>query len=114
MSASRIPRPNAPSALAAAMVVTLAAGGTLAGDQPDSSKLANLVRHDCGSCHGLSLKGGLGKPLTADRLRQWDGDQLTQIILDGIPGTPMPPWRPLLTETEARWIAEALKSGNLQ
>jgi cytochrome c55X len=96
------------------MVVALAAGSALAGEAPDSNKLANLVRHDCGSCHGLTLKGGLGKPLTAERLLQWDGDQLTRIILDGIPGTPMPPWRPLLTEAEARWIAQALKSGNLE
>ena len=96
------------------MVVALAARSALAGEVPDSDKLANLVRHDCGSCHGLTLKGGLGKPLTAERLLQWDGDQLTRIILDGIPGTPMPPWRPLLTEAEARWIAQALKSGNLE
>jgi cytochrome c55X len=96
------------------MVVALAGGSALAGEAPDSDKLANLVRHDCGSCHGLTLKGGLGKPLTAERLLQWDGDQLTRIILDGIPGTPMPPWWPLLTEAEARWIAQALKSGNLE
>ena len=98
--------------LLAAMICT--GGSAVAGDDADSARLANLVRHDCGSCHGLSLTGGLGKPLTADRLRKWDGDQLIQIILDGIPGTPMPPWRPLLTEGEARWIAEALKSGSLQ
>ena len=114
MRLSRTHRPNAPSASAAAIVVTLAAGSAFAGDQADPGKLANLVRHDCGSCHGLTLKGGLGKPLTAERLLQRDRDQLAQIILDGIPGTPMPPWRPLLTEAEARWIAEALKSGSLR
>ena len=38
----------------------------------DTAKLGNLVRQDCGSCHGLTLKGGLGKPLTADHLKQWD------------------------------------------
>jgi cytochrome c55X len=107
-------RKRGTSALAIAIALTLAGGSAFAGDDPDAGKLTNLVRHDCGSCHGLSLKGGLGKPLTADRLLQWDGDQLTQIILDGIPGTPMAPWRPLLSEAEARWIAEALKSGNLQ
>jgi cytochrome c55X len=81
---------------------------------PDPQKLGTLVRQDCGSCHGLTLKGGLGKPLTADRLAQWDRDQLAYIILDGVPGTPMPPWRPLLSETEARWIADMLKQGKLQ
>jgi len=93
--------------------MTLVGGGAAAADNADPAKLANLVRQDCGSCHGLALTGGLGKPLTAEALLQWDAGQLAQIILDGIPGTPMPPWRPLLTEGEARWIAEALKSGRL-
>jgi len=84
-----------------------------AGDAVDAAKLADLVRQDCGSCHGLTLKGGLGKPLTPDRLTPWDRDQLTHIILDGVPDTPMPPWRPLLSESEARWIADALKAGSL-
>jgi cytochrome c55X len=26
-----------------------------------------------------------------------------------VPGTAMPPWRPLLTEAEALWIADYLK-----
>jgi cytochrome c55X len=94
--------------------MALAGGIAFAGDGADSVKLSNLVQHDCGSCHGLTLRGGLGKPLTPEQLMRWDGDQLTQIILDGVPGTPMPPWRGLLTEAEARWIAEALKSGRLQ
>lgn len=89
-------------------------GSAIPGDIPDPVKLANLVRQDCGSCHGLTLKGGLGKPLTASELARWDRDQLTYIILDGVPGTPMPPWRTLLTEPEARWIADNLKSGELQ
>lgn len=91
----------------------MAASPVMAADAPDQSKLADLVRQDCGSCHGLTLRGGLGKPLTADRLAQWDREQLVYIILDGVPGTPMPPWRPLLTEAEARWIVDRLKSGSL-
>jgi cytochrome c55X len=81
----------------------------MADPAPDPAKLSNLVRQDCGSCHGLTLKGGLGKPLTAQHLRQWDRDQLVHIILNGVPGTPMPGWRPLLTETEAGWIADFLQ-----
>ena len=72
----------------------LRSGGRVAPEA--AARLGNLVRQDCGSCHGLTLKGGLGKPLTADSLAQWDREQLTAIILDGVPGTPMPPWRPLL------------------
>jgi cytochrome c55X len=97
-----------------AIALMIAAGAAMAGEVPDPVKLANLVRQDCGSCHGLTLKGGLGKPLTVDELAQWDRDQLTHIILDGVPGTPMPPWRALLTESEARWIADGLKLGSLR
>jgi cytochrome c55X len=88
--------------------------GTAAESVPDPVKLSNLVRQDCGSCHGLTLRGGLGKPLTADRLAQWDREQLAHIILDGVPGTPMPGWRPLMTEAEANWIANVLKLGTLR
>ena len=92
----------------------MAAGSAHGGDAAvDPAKLRNLVVQDCGSCHGLTLRGGLGNPLTADRLAQWDRDQLASIILDGVPGTPMPPWRPLLSEAEARWIADTLKEGKL-
>ena len=100
--------PNTAFALIATIVP--ASAGEAA---PDPVKLANLVRQDCGSCHGLTLKGGLGKPLTAEQLQPWDRDQLVHIILDGIPSTPMPPWRPLLSEPDARWIADRLKQGNL-
>jgi cytochrome c55X len=80
----------------------------------DTLKLTSLVRQECGSCHGLTLNGGLGKPLTAERLKQWDREQVIHIILDGVPGTPMPSWRPLLSEGEAGWIADALQKGALR
>jgi len=102
-----------PGALAAGLLVFSPL--TFAGEQaPDPEKLATLLRHDCGSCHGLTLNGGLGKPLTPERLAQWDRDQLVHIILDGVPGTPMPAWRPLLSEPEVRWIADTLKTGQLR
>lgn len=71
--------------------------------------LEHMVLQDCGSCHGLTRKGGLGRPLTVEALAQADREGLALIILDGIPGTAMPPWRPLLSEAEALWIADYLK-----
>lgn len=71
--------------------------------------LEHMVLQDCGSCHGLTLKGGLGRPLTAEALANAEPEGLALIILDGIPGTAMPPWRPLMTEDEALWIANYLK-----
>ncbi|RTL71420.1 MAG: cytochrome c [Hyphomicrobiales bacterium] len=80
-------------------------------DQVRKTELENLVRQDCGSCHGMTMKGGLGRSLLPERLREADRDGLAAIILDGIPGTPMPPWRGLLTEAEAAWIAGRLQEG---
>ncbi len=95
------------------LALAVAAAPASAAEIADARKLSNLVRQDCGSCHGLTLRGGLGKPLTSEHLRGWDREQLVSIILDGVPGTPMPPWRALLSEGDARWIAERLQQGNL-
>jgi len=68
-----------------------------------------LVRDDCGACHGLTLKGGLGSPLLPQSLAEKPDDVLVETILDGRPGTPMPPWRGMLGEDDARWIVRYLK-----
>ncbi len=75
------------------------------------SQLLNLIRQDCGSCHGMTLKGGLGKPLLPKALEGKPHSNLMQIILDGIPNTPMPPWRELLSESDVNWIVTQLKNG---
>ena len=94
----------------AALALLLAAAPALAdGMPPDrAAELERLVRQDCGSCHGMTLKGGLGSALTADKLEGAAPESLAAIILDGVPGTAMPPWRPLLTEGDALWIAQYL------
>ena len=75
------------------------------------AELVELVRHDCGACHGLTLKGGLGPPLEPAAIADKDAEHLSFVILDGRRGTPMPPWRGYLSESEAQWIAELLKRG---
>ncbi len=79
-----------------------------------ASQLSYLVRQDCGACHGMTLKGGLGKPLNPGDLVGVDAATIAEVILDGVPDTPMPPWRGLLSEDEAHWIANALKKGLIQ
>ncbi len=74
-------------------------------------ELLHLLKQDCGSCHGLTLKGGLGPALLPPMLEGKPVDYLTATILDGHPGTAMPPWRGLLAENEARWLAEILREG---
>ncbi len=73
-----------------------------------------MVVQDCGSCHGLTFKGGLGSPLLPGDLEGVDDSTIAAIVLDGVPGTPMPPWRGLLSESEALWIARGLKAGVFQ
>ena len=96
-------------ALAVGIVSLMAASASQAGDR--AAELTALVREDCGSCHGMTLKGGLGAPLLPADLAEKDASSLAAIILDGVPGTPMPPWRGLVSEADARWIAERLKQG---
>lgn len=90
-----------------------AAAALLAAPIPQArvAELEHMVVQDCGSCHGLTMKGGLGKPLTPQALDGADPEGLAAIILDGVPGTAMPPWRPLISESEALWIANRLLTG---
>lgn len=77
-------------------------------------ELQNLLIQDCGSCHGLQMKGGLGPALVPEMLRGKSVEYLSTVILHGRSGTAMPPWRFLLTEEEARWMAEHLLQGVAQ
>ena len=74
-------------------------------------ELKNLVIQDCGSCHGLTLEGGLGPALLPENIADKPADWLKQAILDGIPGTAMPPWRPFINEAEADWLVKMLQQG---
>lgn len=96
-------------ALLASAAVLLLAGEAFA---VDSAALERLVRQDCGSCHGLTLKGGLGPDIRVQALAHHDAETLRMIIADGIPGTPMPPWKPLLTKAEIDWIVTYLLKGD--
>ncbi|NRA72117.1 MAG: cytochrome c [Gammaproteobacteria bacterium] len=74
-------------------------------------QITHLVKQDCGSCHGMTLKGGLGTPLLPQDLAQKSVEFITFTILNGRLSTAMPPWQDILTRQEAIWIAEQLKRG---
>ncbi|MDR2851612.1 MAG: cytochrome c [Burkholderiaceae bacterium] len=74
-------------------------------------QIAHWLRDDCGACHGLTLKGGLGLPLTREALAGKPAQSLVQTVLQGRPGTAMPPWAPFLSEREAQWLIEQLQAG---
>jgi cytochrome c55X len=75
-------------------------------------ELRHMLTHDCGSCHGLRLTGGLGPPLTKTSLTHKDATALAAIIRHGLPGTPMPPWKAMISVEEARWLAEFMKGSS--
>lgn len=96
------------AALAAAILAPLAQADVSPQRQ---QQLMHLLRQDCGSCHGLTLKGGLGPALTPQALAGKPAEMLRETILRGRPGTPMPPWKDFMSEGEAAWLVEQLQTG---
>jgi len=75
------------------------------------AEILYILKHDCGSCHGMTLQGGLGPSLKPDALEKLTLEQVAVTINHGRPGTPMPPWKPFFSEQEANWLALQLKQG---
>ena len=100
-------------ALAAFGVLVFAAGSVPAGEPVLSRQEALLYRleQDCGSCHGMTLKGGLGPPLLPAALADKPDEVLVDVILHGLPDTPMPPWGFELSRSEAAWLVRRMKEG---
>lgn len=100
--------------IGAALVSAFAAASETRSPEPDPERyreLVHVVRQDCGSCHGLTLKGGLGPALTVEALADKPAEGLVATIMGGRPGTPMPPFRGIVTEAEAEWIVDQLMRG---
>jgi cytochrome c55X len=98
--------------LSIASLVALSAAPVRADAGPSfdrQTELRNLLTQDCGSCHGLTLAGGLGPSLQSRALASKSPELLAATILYGRPGTAMPPWRPFISDTEAAWLARLLK-----
>jgi cytochrome c55X len=86
--------------------------GTVNADEPSSARqqvINKLLKNDCGACHGLTLKGGLGPSLLPQALNNKSDDSLLQTIQQGRAGTPMPPWRDFLSKDETLWLIKKLR-----
>ena len=75
-------------------------------------ELRDLLKNDCGACHGLTLQGGLGLPLKPENLAGKTDSYLIEIITNGRKGTAMPPWKPFLNQEEIAWLVQFLKNPN--
>lgn len=100
--------PSAPPVVA----IPQTAADTPAVPPARAAVLRDFLVQDCGSCHGLTLGGGLGPPLQRDLLANKPVPYLTYVILNGRPGTAMPPWSGLLTAPEGEWLARELRGEN--
>ncbi|MCW9089331.1 MAG: cytochrome c [Gammaproteobacteria bacterium] len=95
-------------------LLSILAIGSTAGATPSAERQAQLLyllKQDCGSCHGMTLKGGLGPALLPQNLTGKPDAMLIQTVLDGRPGTAMPPWRTMLSHDEVRWLVDNLRKG---
>lgn len=100
--------------LALLLGFTAAAVGTARAAEPQGAQQAELVRmvrQDCGSCHGMSLKGGLGPALLPENLAGKPADSLVATVLYGRPGTAMPGWSRFMSEADAQWLVARLQDG---
>ena len=100
----------------APVIFSLTATTAYATELPSEARQAELrylLLQDCGSCHGLTLKGGLGPALTREALVGKPAAFLSWTILNGRPGTAMPPWRAHLSDAEGDWLANLLLNGEV-
>ena len=101
------------AASTASFVLAIGIAQAIAGEPVPSRQEALLYRltQDCGSCHGMTLKGGLGPPLLPAALADKPDEVLVDVILHGLPDTPMPPWGFELSRSEAAWLVRRMKQG---
>lgn len=101
--------------VAVSLVAGVATGGAARAAEELSAErataLTRLVRQDCGSCHGMTLKGGLGPALTPVALTGRSSADLAWVIARGRKERAMPGWEPLLPAGEIDWIAQGLLDG---
>lgn len=75
-------------------------------------ELTHLLKQDCGSCHGMTLKGGLGPALLPESLADKPDHILIGVIKYGRETLAMPAWDGILNTTEIEWLVTELKAGN--
>lgn len=97
-----------PLAISALLLATVAVAAPSSQRQQE---LLYLLRQDCGSCHGMTLKGGLGPALLPENLAGKDQGFLVDSVLEGRKATAMPPWKGMLSREEVSWLIAQLQHG---
>ncbi len=92
-------------------LTSLSHAGGMSVSADRQAELKHLLLQDCGSCHGMTLKGGLGPALTPEALLHKPAEYLFQVISNGRANTPMPPWKNMLSDADIEWLVHALTEG---
>lgn len=96
------------------LVLLITAAGTIQAESLSQQRQADLVyllHQDCGSCHGMTLKGGLGPSLLPEALAGKPDAYLRQVISKGVPEKAMPPWENILQPDEIDFLVSYLQQG---
>ena len=92
------------------LLLLIAQSATAGSPDPQrQAELLNMLKHDCGSCHGLPPKGGLGPSLMPEALAGKSDALLFDAIQNGRAATAMPAWRPFLNAEETHWLIQRLR-----
>jgi len=91
------------SAAAVAVVSTGLFAGT------SSMDVANVFEKECQGCHGPNHEGGVGADLRPNKIAKKNSYMLAQTILNGRPGTAMPPFKDKLNKADAQKMVDYLQ-----
>ena len=96
----------------AGLMLAVALGSPSVFAEPPAERrqaLLQLLHQDCGSCHGMTLQGGLGPALLPAALAGKSDEALIATIIEGRAGTAMPPWKSFMSRDEAQWLVSQLR-----
>ncbi len=99
------------------LTLFLLAASVAAADESSEQRRAELVyllHQDCGSCHGMTLKGGLGPSLLPEALEGKPASYLKHVISKGVPGKAMPPWENILAPSDIDFLVTYLQEGPIR
>jgi nitrite reductase (NO-forming)/hydroxylamine reductase len=82
-----------------------------AGDEPliQEKPVSAYFMDSCSGCHGPTRQGATGPALLPQRLDQTD-EYYIDVILNGKPGTVMPPWSSVLSDEDATALVTYVRS----
>lgn len=72
--------------------------------------IVKLYQDTCGGCHSPNRQGATGPALIPQRIGGLGDDFLKAVILNGRPGTAMPPWKGVLSEEQINDLLKYIKS----